>query len=115
MKRVGGVISLWLLTVRFPIYLSSRLGLDEIGISEPDSSNTAAFLRQIAGAVPLAEERASFQQMMSSKNSMIDLLMNANLPLVDYREKRSAPAKRRFGSFLKAISRTMKMTMTKGE
>ena len=75
------------LTVQLPIYLSSSQKLEEIGIGEPDSSNTAAFLRQIAGAIPQVEERESFQQMMSSKNYFTLFLMDAGLPLIDYREK----------------------------
>lgn len=84
---VGGGQYIIPLTVQLPIYLSSSQRLEEIGIGEPDSSDTAAFLRQIAGAIPQAEERTAFQQMMSSKNYFAFFLMNANLPLIDYREK----------------------------
>lgn len=74
--------------VQLPIYLSSTQRLEEAGMLPVASSNTADFIRQISGVAAVMQENPKFRQMMPNRNYEGSFFIIADLPLIDYENRK---------------------------
>ncbi len=88
--------------VRFPMFIARTPVLEQLGIDQVATEDTAAFLRQIGEKSPQAQAEMNFDRMMDHSKYFSYFLTWANLKLVDYENRQVCPEPEKVRSFMEA-------------
>ena len=88
--------------VRFPMFIARTPVLEQLGIDQVATEDTAAFLKQIGEKSPQAQAELGFDRMMERSKYFSYFLAWANLKLVDYENRQVCPEPEKVRSFMEA-------------